>query len=145
MMKKLRGTKTERNLMAAFTGETLAYLKCLCFARAAEEEGEAECRALLSETAAHERQHAEQWLRMLDGVGKTGENLRAVAAAERYEWAQMYPDFAKTAREEGFPEIAEMFDATAKTAKAHEERYLNQLKSYGGASEGGSVHGKVPR
>jgi rubrerythrin len=145
MTKKLRGTKTERNLMAAFTGETLAYLKCLCFARAAEEEGEAECHALLSETAADERHHAEQWLKMLDGVGKTAENLKAVAIAERYEWSQMYPDFAKTAREEGFPEIAKMFDATAKTAKAHEERFLKLLDSQGGASEGGTDRGKMPR
>ncbi len=144
-MKKLRGTKTERNLMAAFTGETLAYLKCLCFARAAEEEGEPECHALLSETAEHGRQSAEQWLRMLDGIGKTAENLKAVAIAERYEWAQMYPDFAKTAREEGFPEIAKVFDAAAKTAKAHEERFTKQLESYGGASEGGTGRGKVPR
>ena len=134
-MKKLRGTKTERNLMAAFTSEALAHLKCLCYACAAVDEGEAESSALFNETAANERRHAEEWLGMLDGIGKTAENLRGVAAAERYEWAQMYPDFAKTAREEGFIEIAKMFDATAKAAKIHEERCMKLLGTLGSSGE----------
>ena len=128
-MKKLRGTKTERNLMAAFTGEALAYLKSLCYAQVAADEGEAESSALFNRTAANERKHAEEWLGTLDGIGKTAENLKIVAATKRYEWSQMYPDFAKAAREEGFAEIAEMFDATAKAVKIHEERYLKQLEA----------------
>lgn len=128
-MKNLRGTKTERNLMAAFTGESLAYLKYVCFARAADSRDETQDGVLFRDTAEHERQQAEQWLKILGGIGKTVENLKAVVAAERYEWSQMYPDFAKTARDEGFLEMAEMFDAAANVAKTHEEGYLKRLEA----------------
>jgi rubrerythrin len=143
-MKDLRGTRTERDLMAAFTGEALAYLKYLSFANAAEVQGENRSAALFREIAAGERQHAQKWLEMLGGIGSVTENLKVAAASEKYEWQQMYPDFAKTARQEGFAEIADHFDAVAKAAKTHEQQFVNDLKELESrASKGGRSGGEM--
>jgi len=148
MTEKLRGTKTERNLMAAFTGEALAYLKYLCFAQGADCQSEAESAVIFQEIAESEKGHGAKWLEILGGMGNLIDSLKAAVASERYEWSQMYPNFAETAREEGFPEIAEVFEAVAKAAKVHEERFLNQLKkleSSGGPHEGEKGRGRVSR
>ncbi len=148
MTEKLRGTKTERNLMAAFTGEALAYLKYHCFSHVAQNQSEAESAGLFREIAQSEREHGTKWLEILGGVGSLTDSLKAAVASERYEWSQMYPDFAKTANEEGFPEIAEIFETVAKAAKAHEERFLRQLmklESSAGPPEREKGRGKVSR
>ncbi|MBM3324460.1 MAG: rubrerythrin family protein [Calditrichaeota bacterium] len=143
-MKNLRGTKTERNLMAAFTGEALAYLKYLCFAEAAEVQGQQRNAPLFREIAVHERENAKKWLEMLGGIGSTAENFKVAAASEKYEWQQLYPDFAKTARDEGFAEIAEKFEAVAQMAKRHEEDFLESLKDLEPSSgKGGKGRGEM--
>lgn len=148
MREKLRGTKTERNLMAAFTGEALACLKYLCFAQVADSQSEAESAVLFREIAENEKRHGARWLEILGGTGSLADSLKAAVASERYEWSQMYPDFAETARKEGFPEIAEVFEAVAKAAKVHEERFLKPLKKLETSNdphEGEKGHGKVSR
>jgi rubrerythrin len=148
MTEKLHGTKTERNLMAAFTAEALAHLKYLCFSQVAHHQNESESAALFREVGDNEKAHGTKYLEMLGGMGNLTDSLKAAVASERYEWSQMYPDFAKTAHEEGFPEIAEIFESVARAAKAHEERFLKQLKgleSSAASPKGEKDRGKVQR
>ena len=128
-MKSLAGTQTEKNLQAAFAGESQARNKYTYFAGVAKKEGYQQIGALFEETASNEKEHAEIWFKYLGGIGTTAENLKAAAAGENYEWTVMYDGFAKTAEAEGFDEIAAKFRAVAKIEKAHEERYLKLLNN----------------
>lgn len=122
---ELKGSKTEANLNAAFAGESMARNKYDYFASAAKKEGYELISAIFSETAHNEKEHAKIWFKLLnDGVGTTAENLKAAAAGENYEWTEMYAEFAKTAKEEGFDKIAFLFEKVADIEKHHEERYL---------------------
>lgn len=126
-MKSLKGTQTEKNLQTAFAGESEARNKYTYFAGVARKEGYQQIAALFEETAANEKEHAAIWFKALGGIGTTEENLKAAASGENYEWTDMYAGFAKTADEEGFPELAARFRAVAAIEKAHEERYLKLL------------------
>jgi len=139
-MGKLKGTKTERNLLTAFAGESQARNRYTYFASKAKKEGLEQIAAIFGETANQEKEHAERLFKLLQGgevevqaafpagvIGTTAENLKAAAAGENYEWTDMYPSFAKVAREEGFEEIAEIFEAVAVAEKQHEKRYLGLL------------------
>lgn len=126
-MKSLKGTQTEKNLQTAFAGESEARNKYTYFAGVARKEGYQQIAALFEETAANEKEHAAIWFKALGGIGSTEENLKAAASGENYEWTDMYAGFAKTADEEGFPELAARFRAVAAIEKAHEERYLKLL------------------
>ena len=128
-MNKYHGTKTERNLEAAFAGESQARNKYTYFASTAKKEGYEQISALFLKTADNEREHAKMWLKELCGIGDTKENLAAAAEGENYEWTDMYEDFAKTAEEEGFPELAAKFRLVGEIEKHHEERYLDLLKN----------------
>lgn len=129
-MKKLNGTKTQANLMAAFAGESEARNKYTYFASKAKKEGFVQIAALFEETANNEKEHAKIWFKLLhDGIGTTEENLKAAADGENYEWTDMYARFAKEAREEGFEQIATLFEGVAAIEKEHEERYLKLLAS----------------
>ena len=128
-MKDLKGSKTEANLAAAFAGESQARNKYTYFASAAKKEGLIEISKIFEETAANEKEHAEIWYKLLHGgIGQTAENLEGAAAGENYEWTDMYPGFAKTAKEEGFANIAFLFESVAKIEKEHEARYLRLLE-----------------
>lgn len=132
-MGNLKGTKTEANLMAAFAGESQARNKYTYFAGKAKKEGYEQIAALFSETAENEKEHAKIWYKLLhDGVADTATNLKAAASGEHYEWTEMYADFAKEAKEEGFDKIAYLFEAVANIEKEHEERYLSLLKNIEG-------------
>ena len=120
---KYSGTQTEKNLMAAFSGESQARNKYTYFASVAKKQGFEQIAALFLKTADNEKEHAKLWLKELCGIGDTAENLAAAADGENYEWTDMYEGFAKTAEEEGFAEIAEKFRGVAAVEKAHEERY----------------------
>ncbi len=126
-MKSLKGTQTEKNLQTAFAGESQARNKYTYFAGVARKEGYQQIAAIFEETAANEKEHAAIWFKALGGIGTTEENLKAAASGENYEWTDMYDGFAKTADEEGFPELAARFRAVAAIEKAHEERYLKLL------------------
>jgi rubrerythrin len=126
-MKELKGTKTEKNLWEAFAGESQAAAKYGYFASVAKKEGYEQISAIFSETQKNEVEHAKLWFKYLNGIGKTPENLISAAEGENYEWTEMYKEFAKTAREEGFDEIAERFEGVASIEKAHEERYRKLL------------------
>ena len=126
-MKSLKGTQTEKNLQSAFAGESQARNKYTYFAGVARKEGYQQIAAIFEETAANEKEHAAIWFKALGGIGTTEENLKAAASGENYEWTDMYDGFAKTADEEGFPELAARFRAVAAIEKAHEERYLKLL------------------
>ncbi len=128
-MGKYEGTQTEKNLEAAFAGESQARNKYTYFASAAKKEGYEQIAALFLKTADNEKEHAKMWFKELQGIGGTAENLEAAAAGENYEWTDMYVGFAKTAEEEGFPELAEKFRAVAEIEKHHEERYRALLKN----------------
>ena len=128
-MKSLKGTQTEKNLQTAFAGESEARNKYTYFAGVARKEGYQLIAALFEETAANEKEHAAIWFKALGGIGSTEENLKAAASGENYEWTDMYAGFAKTADEEGFPELAARFRAVAAIEKAHEERYLKLLNN----------------
>ena len=128
-MKELKGTKTEKNLMTAFAGESQARNKYTYFASVAKKEGYVQISKLFEATAANEKEHAEIWFRLLGGIGTTAENLKAAAEGENYEWTDMYATFAKEAREEGFDHIAFLFEGVAKIEKEHEARYLNLLEN----------------
>ncbi|MBR2736758.1 MAG: rubrerythrin family protein [Firmicutes bacterium] len=117
------GTQTEKNLEAAFAGESQARNKYTYFASKAKKEGYEQIAALFLKTADNEKEHAKMWFKELNGIGNTAENLAAAAAGENYEWTDMYDGFAKTADEEGFHELAEKFRGVAAIEKAHEERY----------------------
>lgn len=128
-MKKLKGTKTEMNLMEAFAGESQARNKYTYFASVAKKEGYEQISALFLETADNEKEHAKLWFKQLNGIGNTIDNLKAAASGENGEWTGMYPRMAKEAREEGFENIAQLFEGVAKIEKEHEQRYLQLLKN----------------
>ena len=117
------GTKTEKNLWEAFAGESQARNKYTYFASVAKKAGYEQIAALFLQTAENEKEHAKLWFKELDGIGNTAQNLAAAAAGENYEWTDMYAGFAKTAEEEGFPELAARFRLVAAIEKQHEERY----------------------
>ena len=120
---KYAGTETEKNLHAAFDGESGARNKYTYFASVAKKEGYEQIAALFLKTAENEREHAKMWLKELNGIGNTAANLLAVAEGENYEWTDMYEGFAKTAEAEGFHELAEKFRMVGEIEKHHEERY----------------------
>lgn len=122
-MKSLKGTQTEKNLEAAFSGESQARNKYTFFASVAKKEGYEQISAIFNETAGNEKEHAELWFKELNGIGDTVANLKSAAAGENYEWTTMYKEFADTADEEGFPEIAERMRLVASVEAHHEERY----------------------
>ena len=126
---RYKGTKTEQNLMAAFAGESEARNKYTYFASRAKKDGYEQIAALFLKTADNEKEHAKLWFKELGGIGTTEENLEAAADGENYEWTDMYEGFAKTAEEEGFPELAEKFRGVAAIEKRHEERYRALLKN----------------
>ena len=128
---ELKGSKTEQNLMTAFAGESQARNKYTYFASKAKKEGYEQIAAIFQETADNEKEHAKMWFKLLNGgeIGSTAENLKAAADGENYEWTDMYAEFAKTAKEEGFTRIAYLFEEVAKIEKEHEERYLKLLKN----------------
>ena len=128
-MNKYAGTKTEKNLMAAFSGESEARNKYTYFASVAKREGYEQMAAIFLKTADNEKEHAKLWFRELNGIGNTTENLAAAADGENYEWTDMYEGFAVTAEEEGFPELAKKFRLVAAIEKHHEERYRALLKN----------------
>ena len=123
------GTQTEKNLEAAFAGESQARNKYTYFASVAKKEGYEQISALFLKTAENEKEHAKMWFKELKGIGSTPENLTAAADGENYEWTDMYESFAKTAEEEGFPELAAKFRGVAAIEKHHEERYRALLKN----------------
>lgn len=129
MNPKLKGTKTEKNLQAAFAGESQARNKYTYYASAAKKEGYEQIAAIFLETAENEKEHAKLWIKELGGIMTTAENLAAAAGGENYEWTKMYKEFAQTAREEGFDDIAAKMERIASVEKAHEERYLALLKN----------------
>ncbi len=120
---KYAGTKTEKNLQAAFAGESQATNKYSYFASVARKEGFEQMAAIFEKTAHNEREHAEIWFKHLGGLASTETNLKAAASGENYEWTEMYPQMAKDAEEEGFHDLAEQFRAVAAIEKHHEERY----------------------
>lgn len=126
---KYKGTQTEANLRAAFSGESEARNKYTYFASKAKKEGFEQIAAIFQKTADNEKEHAKMWFKELSGIGTTAENLKAAADGENYEWTDMYEGFAKTAEEEGFPELAAKFRAVAEIEKAHEERYRKLLQN----------------
>ena len=123
MANKYAGTQTEKNLEAAFAGESQARNKYTYFASAAKKEGFEQISAIFQATADNEKEHAKMWFKELAGIGDTAANLEAAADGENFEWTDMYVGFAKTAEEEGFPELAEKFRLVAAIEKRHEERY----------------------
>ena len=128
-MSKYEGTQTEKNLEAAFAGESQARNKYTYFASKAKKEGFEQIASLLLKTADNEKEHAKMWFKELNGIGDTAQNLEAAAEGENYEWTDMYEGFAKTAEEEGFPELAEKFRMVGEIEKHHEERYRALLKN----------------
>ena len=130
-MKELKGTKTERNLMEAFAGESQARNKYSYWASKAKKDGYQQIAAIFEETAANEKEHAKMWFKLLEGgaIKSTPENLKAAAEGENFEWTDMYDRMAREAEEEGFTEIAEKFRGVAKIERAHEERYRKLLQN----------------
>lgn len=129
MNNKYVGTETEKNLRSAFSGESEARNKYTYFASVAKKEGYEQIAALFQKTADNEKEHAKMWFKELNGIGNTADNLKAAAEGENYEWTDMYEGFAKTAEEEGFPELAAKFRLVAEIEKHHEERYRALLKN----------------
>ena len=129
MATKYAGTQTEKNLEAAFAGESQARNKYTYFASKAKKEGFEQIAAIFQQTAANEKEHAKMWFKELNGIGDTAENLAAAAEGENYEWTDMYEGFAKTAEEEGFTVLAAKFRLVAAIEKRHEERYRALLKN----------------
>ncbi|MBR4719690.1 MAG: rubrerythrin family protein [Lachnospiraceae bacterium] len=123
------GTQTEKNLQAAFAGESQARNKYTYFASVAKKEGYEQISAMFLKTADNEKEHAKMWFKELKGIGNTSDNLKAAADGENYEWTDMYEGFAKTADEEGFHELAEKFRGVAAIEKHHEERYRALLNN----------------
>jgi len=128
-MSKYAGTKTEKNLEAAFSGESQARNKYTYFASVAKKEGYEQIAALFLKTADNEKEHAKMWFKELEGIGNTAANLASAAAGENYEWTDMYEGFAKTADEEGFHDLAVKFRMVGEIEKYHEERYRALLKN----------------
>ncbi len=148
---ELKGTKTEKNLLTAFAGESQARNRYTYFASQAKKDGFVQIQSIFEETANQEKEHAKRLFKFLEGgevrieaafpagvIGTTAENLKAAAGGEHYEWEEMYPTFAREAREEGFEEIAAVFEAIAVAEKQHERRYLGLLRNV----EGGIVFKK---
>jgi len=144
-MKSLKGTKTERNLLTAFAGESQARNRYTYYAKQAKKEGYVQISNIFEETADHETQHAKRIFKLLQGgqveisaafpagvIGSTAENLRASAEGEKHEWSEMYPEFADVAEEEGFHDIAEILRSIAKAEAMHETRYLALLRNIQG-------------
>ena len=129
MANKYAGTQTEKNLMAAFAGESEARNKYTYFASKAKKDGFEQISALFLKTADNEKEHAKLWFKELEGIGSTAENLVSAANGENYEWTDMYAGFAETAEKEGFPELAARFRMVAAIEKHHEERYRALLKN----------------
>ena len=129
MSNKYAGTQTEKNLEAAFAGESMARNKYTYFASKAKKEGFEQIAAIFEETANNEKEHAKLWFKELEGIGDTAQNLGAAADGENYEWTDMYEGFAKTAEQEGFPVLAARFRMVAAIEKTHEERYRALLKN----------------
>lgn len=127
-MPDLKHTKTEKNLLAAFAGEAQASSKYAYFASVAKKEGYERIAAIFQETSDQERVHAKQHLKFLNGIGTTVENLKAAAGGEQHEWQEMYPRMAAEAREEGFEEIARLFEGIARIEQDHQARYAALLK-----------------
>lgn len=127
----LKGTKTEANLLAAFAGESQARNKYSYYASKAKKEGYVQIANLFEETAGNEKEHAKIWFKLLHGgeVPDTITNLKDAAEGENYEWTEMYAEFAKVAKEEGFTKIAYLFEAVGKIEKSHEERYIKLLEN----------------
>ena len=117
---ELKGSQTEKNLWAAFAGESQAHTKYLYYASQAQKDG---YQHIFNETAGNEKAHAKIWFKLVHGVGDTKANLADAAAGEHGEWTSMYPEFARVAREEGFDKIARLFDAVGKIEQEHDERY----------------------
>ena len=128
-MSKYAGTQTEKNLQAAFAGESQARNKYTYFASKAKKEGYEQIAALFLKTADNEKEHAKMWFKELEGIGTTAQNLAAAADGENYEWTDMYAEFAKTAEEEGFTKLAYQFRAVGEIEKHHEERYNKLSKN----------------
>lgn len=128
-MSKYTGTQTEKNLEAAFAGESQARNKYTYFASKAKKEGFEQIAALFLKTADNEKEHAKMWFKELGGIGSTAGNLAAAAAGENFEWTDMYAGFAETAEKEGFPELAAKFRMVAAIEKHHEERYRALLRN----------------
>lgn len=126
---EFKGSRTEANLMAAFAGESQARNKYTYYACKAEEDGYEQIAAIFKETADNEKAHAKMWFKLVKGIGTTEENLKDAAAGEHYEWTQMYAEFAKVAKEEGFDDIAFLFDKVGEVEKHHDERYTALLKN----------------
>ena len=128
---ELKGSKTEQNLMAAFAGESQARNKYTYFASKAKKDGYEQIAAIFEETANNEKEHAKIWFKQLNGgeISSTLENLKEAANGENYEWTEMYKGFAETAKEEGFDEIAFLFEKVAEIEKHHEERYMKLVNN----------------
>ena len=128
---ELKGSKTEQNLMTAFAGESQARNKYTYFASKAKKEGYEQIAAIFQETSDNEKEHAKMWFKLFTcgEIGTTSENLNAAADGENYEWTDMYAEFAKIAKEEGFDHIAYLFEEVGKIEKEHEERYLKLLEN----------------
>lgn len=126
---ELKGSKTESNLWAAFAGESQARNKYDYFASQAKKDGYEQISAIFADTARNEKEHAKLWFKQLNGIGSTKENLKLAAEGENFEWTEMYKEFAATAREEGFDQIANLFEGVAVIEKEHETRYLQLLKN----------------
>ena len=126
---ELKGSKTEANLKAAFSGESEARNKYTYFASVAKKEGYEQIAAIFLETAENEKEHAKLHFKYLQGIGDTKSNLSDAASGENFEWTDMYAKFAKEAREEGFDNIADLFEGVAKIEKEHEERYIKLLEN----------------
>ena len=129
MANKYAGTQTEKNLEAAFAGESQARNKYTYFASKAKKEGFEQIAALFLKTADNEKEHAKMWFKELEGIGSTAENLAEAANGENYEWTDMYAGFAETAEKEGFTDLAQKFRLVAAIEKSHEERYRALLKN----------------
>ncbi len=125
---ELKGSQTEKNLWTAFAGESQARNKYTYFASKAKKEGYQQIAAIFEETALNEKEHAKIWFKELSGIGTTAENLKAAAEGENFEWTDMYAEFAKTAKEEGFDRLAFLFEEVGKIEKEHEERYRKLLE-----------------
>lgn len=149
---QFKGSKTEKNLLTAFAGESQARNRYTYFAGQAKKEGLEQIAFIFEETANQEKEHAKRLFKLLEGgdvkiqaafpagvIGKTAENIKAAAAGENYEWTDMYPSFARVAREEGFKDIAPIFESIAVAEKQHEKRYLGLLANV----EGGTVFKKA--
>lgn len=130
-MNALKGTKTEKNLLAAFAGESQAAVKYAYYSSRAKKDGYEQIAGIFQETSGNEKEHAKLWFKALHdgGIPDTSRNLLDAAEGEHYEWSDMYKEFAKDAKEEGFPELAAQFEAVGKVERSHEERYRTLLSN----------------